>query len=117
MGIERVISLMPDKGYKNPPLIFIATLGKEAEKVAFNLIAQLRDKGIKSEMGYDGRSLKSQMRRADKLGVRYTLIIGEDEIEKGRAILRDMVDKAQEEIDLDSIKDVIIRKSLKCNEL
>ncbi|NIO20713.1 MAG: histidine--tRNA ligase, partial [Candidatus Aenigmarchaeota archaeon] len=62
---------------------------------------RLHLEGIKAEIDYEGRSLKAQMRRADKLNVQYALIIGEKELKTGRAMLRDMEKKVQEEISLD----------------
>jgi histidyl-tRNA synthetase len=110
MGIERVVSLMPEGEYVKHPVVFIAYLGKEAEKVSFNIINQLREAGIKTEMGYDGKSLKSQMRKADKLRVKYTIIIGDDELKNRKVILRDMITKDQEKVNIHDIKDTVTSK-------
>jgi histidyl-tRNA synthetase len=59
---------------------------------------------------YEGRSLKAQMRRADKFAARYVLIIGEDEQRTGQAILRDMQEGKQEEIPLPSIFEEMVRR-------
>jgi len=67
---------------------------------AFELVNQLHLQGIKAEIDYDGRSLKAQMRRANKFNSRYVLIIGEEELKRGRVIMRDMEEKVQEEISL-----------------
>jgi len=83
------------------PNLFIAALGEKAQVKAFELANQLHREGIKAEIDYEGRSLKAQMRRADKLNVQYALIIGEKELKTGRAMLRDMEKKIQEEISLD----------------
>jgi histidyl-tRNA synthetase len=56
------------------------------------------------EMEGESRSLKSQMRRADKLKAALVLIVGEDELIKGTAVLRDMASKQQEEISLESVE-------------
>ncbi len=101
MGIERIVLLVSEKGETSQfPDLFIAALGEEAQLRAFELANQLHREGIKAEIDYEGRSLKAQMRRANKLNVRYALIIGEEELKKGRAILRDMGKKDQEEIRL-----------------
>ena len=88
--------------------LFIAALGEKAQVKAFELANQLHLKGIKAEIDYEGRSLKAQMRRANKLGARYVLIVGENELETGRAVLRDMERKVQEEISLNEAVEVVI---------
>ena len=65
------------------------------------MVHRLRQKGLAVEMEGDARSLKSQMRRADKLKAASVLIVGEDELSKGAAVLRDMASKQQEEIEFD----------------
>jgi histidyl-tRNA synthetase len=102
MGIERIVLLTRGKKEPTPfPELFIAALGDRAQLKAFELANQLHLKGIKAEIDYEGRSLKAQMRRANKLGARYVLMIGGNELETGRAVLRDMERKVQEEIRLD----------------
>jgi histidyl-tRNA synthetase len=90
------------------PALFIAALGAGPQREAFSLSYKLNRAGVKTMIDYEGRSLKAQMRRADKFGARYTLIIGDDEQRSGRAILRDMEEKKQEEIPLASITEVIL---------
>jgi len=92
------------------PNLFIAALGEKAQVKAFELANQLHREGIKAEIDYEGRSLKAQMRRAGKLNSRYVLIIGEEELKTGRAILRDMGKKVQEEIGLDQAIEEIKRR-------
>ena len=58
----------------------------------------------------EARSLKSQMRRADKLKAVSVLIVGEDELAKGKAVLRDMASKQQAEIDLDGIESELVAR-------
>jgi len=101
MGMERVISLFDKANLTAPGLdLFIATMGPEAKVIAVDAVFQLRQKGIRVETDYENNSLKSQMRRADKLGARYVLILGEDEIQKGQVTLRDMVRKDQRNLEL-----------------
>ena len=101
MGIERIVLLVPDKRETaRSPYLFIAALGKEAQLRAFELVNQLHLQGIKAEIDYEGKSLKAQMRRANKFNSRYVLIIGEEELKRGRAIMRDMEEKVQEEMSL-----------------
>lgn len=108
IGMERLISLLPkDKGMVQHPFLFIATLGEEATTEAYRLANQLHLEGVRTELDYAAKSLKSQMRRADKLKVRYVLILGGDELERGKVVLRDMLDKSQEEISLKDILSVL----------
>jgi histidyl-tRNA synthetase len=62
----------------------------------------LQRAAVSVETDYEGKSLKSQMRRSDKFNARFTLIIGEDELKKGRAILKEMDAGSQEEVALDA---------------
>lgn len=106
IGMERLVSLLPkDRKFVQTPHLFIAALGEETLKEAYRIINQLHLQGIRAELDYEGKSLKSQMRRADKFKARYVLILGEDELKKGRAVLRNMEDKSQEEIPM---KDLLI---------
>ncbi|MGQ9508521.1 MAG: histidine--tRNA ligase [Thermodesulfobacteriota bacterium] len=112
IGIERLISLLPEeKSYPPHPEIFIAALSGEPQKEAYRLVNQLHLEGIWAELDYEGKSLKSQMRRADKLKVRYTLIIGEEELRKGKGVLRDMVNHSQEEVLLSDLVKILKGKA------
>lgn len=114
IGIERLVSLMEKDNFKtNRPDIFIATLGDNAKDISVTLINNFREKGIKAETDYEDASLKSQMRKADKLGARYVLIIGEDEIKKGSALLRDMENKTQEGININNMLDILAAKIIR----
>ena len=111
IGMERLASLMQKDNFKtNKPDVFIATLGDKAKDVSVSLMDSLREKGVKAETDYEDASLKSQMRKADRLGARYVLIIGEDEIKKGSALLRDMGAKTQEEIDINTLAELLMEK-------
>jgi histidyl-tRNA synthetase len=111
IGMERLISLLPkEKEFTQYPHLFIAVLGKETCKEAYRLANQLHLERIRAELDYEGKSLKSQMRRADKLKVRYVLILGEDELRRGKAVLRNMETKSQEEISLQGLVDTLRKK-------
>ncbi|MDD5428556.1 MAG: histidine--tRNA ligase [Candidatus Omnitrophica bacterium] len=83
--------------------VFVAPLGEEAYKKAFLVLADLRASGISCDIDYESRSLKSQMRSADKLKARFVLIIGDDEIKKGEAALRNMQTKEQVCVSFDKL--------------
>jgi histidyl-tRNA synthetase len=85
--------------------LFIATLGDQAKIVAMKLIKYLRGKNIICDMDYLNRSLKAQMKEANRQKAKKVLIMGEDEIKKGKAILKDMETGEQKEIELEKIRD------------
>jgi histidyl-tRNA synthetase len=104
IGCERLISMIPkkDEEFQEHPHIFIAALGDKAQEFSFLLCNSLRKIGIRTEMDFAGKNLKSQMKQSDKLNCNYTLIIGERELEEKRALLRNMETKSQESIAIDS---------------
>jgi histidyl-tRNA synthetase len=97
IGMERLILLLQQEQplEQRTPKVFIAALGETARARGFLLAQELRGLGLETELDYEGRSLKSQMRRADKLGARHVLILGEDEVKRGEIQLRDMALKTQ----------------------
>ncbi|HPX56689.1 MAG TPA: histidine--tRNA ligase [Syntrophales bacterium] len=111
IGFERLMALLPPEQTAVPPApaLFIAALGNQAREVAFRLCNRLRLKGIPTEMDYEGKSLKSQMKKADKLGSRYVLILGDREIETGQGELRDMRSSTQQAVPLDQVENHIIQ--------
>ncbi|MDD2275770.1 MAG: histidine--tRNA ligase [Smithellaceae bacterium] len=108
IGMERLIACLPPDD-RNPYAaeIFIAALGERAQKIAFTLTQELRRRGICAAMDYSGKSLKSQMKRADKLHSAYTLIFGDREIEENCAELRDMNTKNQQRLPLDQLLEAV----------
>ncbi len=109
VGVERVVALLEEKERptaKHPDL-FIAALGEAPERNSFNWVMDLRKSGFWVEMDYTGRGLKSQMKKAGRLGVSKVLIVGDDELAKGKGILRDMDKKVQEEVELSNIVESI----------
>ena len=114
IGMERLIALLSkDKKLIPHPSLFIAALSGEAQREAYRLANQLHLEGIRAELDYEGKSLKSQMRKADKLKARFVLIIGEEELKKGRPILRNMEDKSQEEIPMENLLGILKDKILR----
>ena len=113
MGVERLTLLLREKHASEPavPSLYIVWIGTQARNWAFPLVHRLRRKGIVAEMEGDAKSLKSQMRRADKLKANAVLIVGDDELQKGRAVLRDMASKQQKEIEFKDIEaELALRK-------
>ncbi|MDH3975635.1 MAG: histidine--tRNA ligase [Deltaproteobacteria bacterium] len=99
IGMER-LSLLLDDDLKpgNEPDLFIATLGNEAFDTAFRVTHELRTHGIHVEYDHEGKSLKAQMRKAGNCGAAYVLVLGDEEIRSGRAMLKNMKDHEQREI-------------------
>lgn len=111
IGCERLISISPlnDKELLLAPQLFIASLGEDAQKLAFTICNRLRIRGIQTEMDYSGKSLKGQMKRADKLRSHYTLMLGDREIVEGKAELRNMKKRTQETLGLENLEETIIK--------
>jgi histidyl-tRNA synthetase len=111
IGMERLISIssFKDETFLIAPQLFIAALGDKAQKLAFTLCNRLRTMGIKTEMDYGGKSLKSQMKRADKLSSHYALILGDREILENKAEFRDMRKGTQETIGLNDLEKTITK--------
>ena len=106
MGITRLILAMRELGLADievaKPLIYIAALGEKAMIKGLEITERLRREGKFAECDVVGRSLKAQMKYANKKGAKYTLIIGDSEVEAGVAQLRDMESGEQSEVTLDS---------------
>ncbi|MBW2038231.1 MAG: histidine--tRNA ligase [Deltaproteobacteria bacterium] len=110
IGMERLLLILPEKPSPYGPPLFIAALGEGAQREAFSLSYRLNLAGVRAMIDYEGRSLKAQMRRANKFGACYVLIIGEDELRRGKAILRDMKESSQQEIPLPSVFEEVISR-------
>jgi histidyl-tRNA synthetase len=106
MGITRVILAMREAGLdkieSNKPKLYVAALGEAAMVKGLAITERMRKNGIYAECDIVGRSLKAQMKYANKIGAEYTLIIGDSEIECGRAQLKNMTDSSQTEVEIDN---------------
>jgi len=107
LGVERVIALLQEEGQAEIryPELFMAPLGKAAERSCFIWAVELRKSGIWVEMGDGSKGLKVQMKSADRLGAKKVLILGDNELASGKGILRDMATKAQDELNLERLPD------------
>jgi len=114
MGVERLTLLLrlKEAGEEAGPDVYVVWVGERARDWAFPLVHRLRRGGLKIELEGDPRSLKSQMRRADKLRATSALIVGDDELIREKVLVRDMVKKQQQEINLKDIeKELMSRKA------
>jgi len=109
IGFDRLAEILAQtRTLANPgPAVFIAALGTAAQEKAFHWTMALGAAGISAEMDYADRSLKSQMKRADRLNAAHVLILGDDELAKGRAPMRDMTTKEQVDVSLDKVVEEI----------
>lgn len=109
LGIERLLLRLEETGAVIPlpdPLdLYIAPIGDKASVYAQKLIYNLRRDGIKAETDHTGRGLRAQMKYADKLGCRYTLVLGDNETDSGRASVKNMENGEQTEIELDKLSE------------
>lgn len=111
IGMERVVEIMNEAGLQEEDYldVFMIPLGGEAADRVFIWLQKLREAGLTCDMEYKSLGLKAQMRHADRLNAKKVFIVGEDELEKGKGILRDMNTKEQFEIALSDPVNEIIR--------
>jgi histidyl-tRNA synthetase len=102
-GVERLLLAMEGQGTALAP-DFFAVAVTEAERAAvFNLVTALRRAGLSGDMDYEGRSLKAQMRSANKSGAKHALLIGPDEAAQGAVTLKDMSGHGEKKVPLDQV--------------
>jgi histidyl-tRNA synthetase len=90
-GLERLVLSMPEPAAdRERSTVFVAAVGETTRDAAVELLRDLRRAGLHAEMDYEGRSLRSQMKRADRLRASRAVILGEDELARGEVTLRDM---------------------------
>jgi len=112
IGFDRLteISGLNQSDFIRKPDIFIAALGEAAQTIAFEWTCKLGLQKVQTEMDMENRSLKSQMKRANRLEAKFVLIVGEDELEKNEVILRDMTTKEQVAVPLENLVENVIKK-------
>ncbi len=105
IGFDRLAELVALNATESAPKpnLFIAALGAESRTMAFEWVCKLGLDGLRVEMDFSDKSLKSQMKLANRLGAPYVLILGENELEAGEAILRNMQTKEQASVSVDNI--------------
>lgn len=106
LGMERIVTLLKENWTEDhpSPKAFIATLGREAEIEGFRIAEDIRAAGFWVEPNYGGASLKSQLRKADRIGAEFALIIGENELKAGKIQWKNLKKGAQGEV---KIKDIL----------
>ena len=105
MGLERILLVMDAQGIEipqpEPCSLYIATMGDAAKQKAFSLLRQVRECGLTAETDVVGRGLRAQMKYADKIGAKYSLVLGDNEIAGNKAKVKNMESGEQTELALD----------------
>lgn len=113
MGIERILYFLEKEGTTMEPepeiALYVGILGKEAKAKAYSIVTKLRNANIIVETDYMDRSVKAQMKFANKIGAKNTVILGADELEKGKASIKNMETHEEVEVDLDKITEYFIK--------
>lgn len=109
IGLERLLSVMDALEIEIPEdkkcELYIASIGDDASLKAAELCADLRSEGISAQFDIAGRSVKAQMKYANKIGAKYTCVIGDDDIEKGEVSVKDMQSGEQQVVSLKNFTD------------
>ena len=107
LGFERIVlalrTLGVELGGEVAPCVFVACTEPALRDEVFSICARLRARGIRTEADYQDRSLKSQLKLADKLAARATVVVGPDELAAGAATVRDMATHDQEQVAIDEL--------------
>ena len=105
MGLERRLAVCDAEGIvlpqPEPPLLFVGFIGEAPKAEARRLVYALQDRGLHAFYDISGRSLKAQLKYADKLGARYSIVLGDDELSAGRAELKNMQTGEKQPVELD----------------
>lgn len=110
-GLERLLlalesqNLLPEKNRSVDA--YVVALGEAAQAEGFKLLNSLRQQGLSAAMDFAGRSMKAQMKQANKLGAKYSVILGEDEIAEGVVMLRSMEDSSQTKVPMNQVAEKI----------
>ncbi len=111
VGLERILLALESKNYDLKDMekekIFVATLGEKAGLEGTKLVMKLRENDLRADKDYLDRSLKAQMKQANKTGSRFVIILGDEEIEKNKTVLRDMQTGDQKEVSLQEIVKIV----------
>lgn len=107
LGIERLLMEMESQEIKLPGQnrtdIYIATLGTKAEMFTHKLVHTLRKQGVRAEKDHMKRSIRAQMKHANKMDAGYSIVIGNEELESNKAVLRNMETGEEKDVSIDSI--------------
>ena len=106
-GIERTLAIMEAQGIEIPdgthPSVFVVTLGDAPRVAGIKLLADLRRAGIPAETDYAGKSMKAQMRSADREKAKFVVIVGEDELNRGEVKVRNMATREETAVPISEV--------------
>jgi histidyl-tRNA synthetase len=107
IGMERLVELLKGKGDLEEAIlnVYIALIGERASCEGFLLAERLRSRGLRVEAGYDAASLRSQLRKADRLSANFAVIIGDDELSSGKVKWKNLKDGSQGEVEMSGLPD------------
>lgn len=106
VGLERIAMLLPDSQRALLPvdqIVYVAGFGEKGSLVGLTALEELRMFGISAVSDFRSTTLKAHLRQADRLGCQFTLLLGDDEVAKGVAVLRNMESKTQHDVQLSSL--------------
>ena len=92
-----------------PLKAFIAVMGDDAKAFGLKLLRELRQKGVKAEMDTLARNIKGQFKYADRLGAKYTVVIGDNELAEGAVSIKEMATSQQRQVKLDDLLEELIK--------
>ncbi|MGL5970722.1 MAG: histidine--tRNA ligase [Cetobacterium sp.] len=106
-GVERIMMLLGDEFPKRDLDVYIAWLGESTMDCGFKIANDLRLAGKSVAIDYNSKGMKSHMKKADKVGAKNVIIIGEDEMSKGVVMLKDFINRTQEEVSIENLKNIL----------
>jgi len=113
LGIERLLLVMEANGIEIPEPtgtdVFIAVMGEAAKILGLSVMRELRQQGIRAEMDLMSRNFKGQFKYADRLDAKYTIVIGENELNEGKVAIKNMATSEQKTVDIEYIAQEVIR--------
>lgn len=111
LSIERLLMALEEEGIELDVEedfdLFVVTTGEEADRYAVKLLNQLRHEGISTDKDYMSRKMKGQMKQADRLNARYTIVIGDRELESKQIDIKNMDTGESDTVQLDEIADYL----------
>lgn len=114
MSIERLLLAMEAEGVsfdeESGLDVYVVTLGDRAKRVGAKLLSTLRSRGLRADMDYTNRSMKAQMKSADRLAADYVIVIGDDEVEEDVVMLRNMANRQQDKVTTADVVEKILQE-------
>lgn len=114
MSIERLLLAMEAEGVsfdeESGLDVYVVTLGDRAKRVGAKLLSTIRSRGLRADMDYTNRSMKAQMKSADRLAADYVIVIGDDEVEEDVVMLRNMANRQQDKVTTADVVEKILQE-------